>query len=38
MKCSGRTVTVESNGEANILIDNKWEDPVIAIHVKSKLS
>ena len=37
-KCTGRTVTVESNGDANILIESKWEDPVIAIHIKSKLS
>lgn len=36
-RCSGRTVTVDNDGNVNIYIDNKWEDPMIAIHIEAKL-
>lgn len=35
--CTGRSVEVGSDSRARIFVDNKWEDPMIAIHVESKL-
>ncbi|XP_064478436.1 alpha-amylase-like [Ornithodoros turicata] len=35
--CTGRQVLVDSHGHADITVDNKWEDPMIAIHVEAKL-
>jgi alpha-amylase len=35
--CSGKSVTVNSDGTARIQITYFLEDPVIAIHVDSKL-
>ncbi|CAG2103394.1 unnamed protein product [Medioppia subpectinata] len=36
-KCEGRQVVVGTGGMAHIVVDNKWEDPMIAIHINAKL-
>ena len=36
-KCSGRTITVGGDGKAHISVDNKTDDPVVAIHVQAKV-
>ncbi|CAF0865526.1 unnamed protein product, partial [Didymodactylos carnosus] len=36
-KCSGKTITVQSDGQASISISNQDENPIIAIHVEAKL-
>jgi alpha-amylase len=35
--CTGKTITVGSNGEVKISIGYFLEDPVVAIHAESKL-
>ncbi|ESO93547.1 hypothetical protein LOTGIDRAFT_178520 [Lottia gigantea] len=32
-RCTGRTVQVDSGGNANIHVSNSWEDPMVAFHV-----
>ncbi|CAG2115418.1 unnamed protein product [Medioppia subpectinata] len=36
-KCTGRQVVVGADGKAHIVVDNKWDDPMIAFHIMSKL-
>lgn len=36
-KCTGKVITVSSDGKANIVIANTDEDPMVAIHVDAKL-
>jgi alpha-amylase len=35
--CSGKTITVNGDGTANISISNEDEDPIVAIHAEVKL-
>ncbi|XP_076306624.1 pancreatic alpha-amylase 2a5-like [Tachypleus tridentatus] len=35
--CTGRIIEVGELGYSHIFIDNKWEDPVLAIHLEAKL-
>ncbi|CAG2177464.1 unnamed protein product, partial [Oppiella nova] len=35
--CTGRTLTVDSEGTAHIFVDNTWEDPMIAFHINAKI-
>jgi alpha-amylase len=35
-RCTGKTVTVGSDGKAHIIASNTEEDPMIAIHVNAK--
>ena len=35
--CTGATITVNSDGTASISIDGNSQDPVVAIHVDSRL-
>ncbi|KAL1444864.1 hypothetical protein MTO96_045351, partial [Rhipicephalus appendiculatus] len=36
-RCTGRSFVVRADGKVNITVDNSWEDPVIALHVRAKL-
>ncbi|XP_054717225.1 LOW QUALITY PROTEIN: pancreatic alpha-amylase-like [Uloborus diversus] len=36
-RCTGKSITVNSSGYAQIHVDNAWSDPMIAIHVQAKL-
>ena len=36
-KCTGKTITVGNDGTAHITVDNKTDDPLVAIHIKAKL-
>ncbi|CAG2171941.1 unnamed protein product [Oppiella nova] len=36
-KCTGKTLTVGNDGKAHIFVDNTWEDPMIAFHIKAKI-
>lgn len=36
--CSGRSYTVNGEGEVAISVDNAWEDPMVALHTGAKLS
>lgn len=33
-RCTGRSVQVDSSGRAQIVVENTWEDPMIAIHIE----
>lgn len=35
--CTGKTITVQADGRAQITVSNTDEDPMIAIHVDAKL-
>lgn len=35
--CTGKSFVVRPDGKVNITVDNSWEDPVIALHVRAKL-
>lgn len=32
--CTGRSFVVQPNGMVNITVDNSWDDPMIALHVR----
>ena len=36
-RCTGKTITVQSDGRIQVSISKSTEDPMIAIHVNAKL-
>ena len=36
-RCTGKTITVQGDGRAQLSISNSDEDPMVAIHVGAKL-
>lgn len=33
-RCTGRSIQVNSSGYAQILVNNTWDDPMVAIHIE----